>query len=74
MKISKMAVLILSGAAAAAALTGCGYTDIRDDVVGGYQTVEDSVVSGWNDMVDHFVADAPLYGVETPTASSQSAQ
>lgn len=64
MKKSKLIAAVLGAVIAAAAMTGCSYTDIRDGVVNGYTFIQDGVVSGWNDMVDSFVADAPNYGVD----------
>lgn len=72
--ISRFLLTAVIGAFAAAALTGCSYTQIRDTVVDGYQNIQDGVVDGWNDMVDGFVADAPNYGIEVPASSSQNAQ
>lgn len=64
--VSKIAILVLTGALISGALTGCSYETTRDTVVGDCTNIQDSVVDGWNNMVDGFVADAPNYGVETP--------
>jgi len=68
-RISKIALLALTGALALGALTGCDGKSAGDTVKDTYNSVHDSVVDGWNNMVDGFKADAPKY-----TSSGQSGQ